>query len=248
MDKKWLKNFFSYRDLWPNRTGQSAIWAGAPFWGGREKYDEKKDLQNLNLGLGWLYYSLPRIYKPKLVVMIGSGRGFLPILIAKGLKDNKDKTACYFIDPSLDDAFWQNKAKTQKWFKNFGVEKIISHQLYTTQKFIKTPLYQKMKNIDLLVIDGNHFYNYVKFDFKSFAKKLSKNAIILFHDSISRSKNPQWNGPLKFLNELKKDKHYQFFDFKIGAGLTICQKTFYEQSPDYLKNLAQKWQGKKYQF
>jgi len=41
-------------------------------------------IDDKNLGMGWIYYSLSRLYKPEVVVCIGSWRGFVPILIAKG--------------------------------------------------------------------------------------------------------------------------------------------------------------------
>ena len=244
MDNKWLNAFLSIRDLWPNRTGQGPVKAGAPLFGGRHGYSEKKDLQAKNLGLGWAYYAFARLYKPKITVGIGSGRGFAPLLFAKGIKDNANNGKYYFIDPSLDDGFWKDSKKNKKLFKKFGVEKAIKHYLLTTQEFVKTKEYKRLRNIELLCIDGSHFYNFVKFDFKVFEKKLRKDAIILFHDSISRSKNPEWNGPRKFLCELLKNKNYQSFDFKFGAGLTIVQKRFFEQTGDYLNFLERNWKDK----
>ena len=45
-------------------------------------------LDDLNLGLGWLYYGLVRIARPETIVLIGSWRGFSPLVLAKGIKDN----------------------------------------------------------------------------------------------------------------------------------------------------------------
>ncbi len=36
-----------------------------------------------NLGLGWLYYSLGRMLRPSKVVVIGSYRGFVPLVLAR---------------------------------------------------------------------------------------------------------------------------------------------------------------------
>jgi hypothetical protein len=249
MDKNWLDKFFSYKDLFPNRTGQAPVEAGAPFWGGRYNYNEKKDIKSKNLGLGWIYYAVTRLYKPKMTVVIGSGKGFLPIIIAKGIKDNNNGGICHFIDPSYDDDFWKNPAKNKQWFNVFGEREILKHHLFTTEEFTKTGLYKKTKKIDLLCIDGSHFYEFVKIDFNSFKNKLNKRALIIFHDSISRSKNPKWSGPRKFLTELLTDKNFQSFDFKFGAGLTLVQKKFFEQKNEYLNFLKRNWKSKnKYEF
>jgi hypothetical protein len=37
--------------------------------------------EDLNLGMGWLYYALARMLRPKLAVVIGSYRGFVPIVL-----------------------------------------------------------------------------------------------------------------------------------------------------------------------
>ena len=44
--------------------------------------------EDLNLGLGWLYYGLARLIHPKSAVVIGSYRGFVPLLLGRALRDN----------------------------------------------------------------------------------------------------------------------------------------------------------------
>ncbi len=240
----WLDNFLSNKDLYPNRTGQGSVAAGEPSFGGRYDYNEEKDINTKNIGLGWLYYSFARLYKPKIAVMIGLGRGFLPILIAKGMKDNDIDCKAYFIDPSLDDDFWKDTQKTKEWFNSFDVGNIIQHYLFTTQEFVNTDVYKGIDSIDLLCIDASHFYEFVKFDWGAFKDKLLENALILFHDTISRSKNPKWSGPRKVLLEILKDMELQSFDFKFGAGLTIVQKKYFEIKQEYIDKLENEWQDK----
>lgn len=241
---EWINNFLSYKDLHPNRTGQSAVKAGSPLWGGRYNYDEKKDIETKNLGFGWMYYSIARLYKPETTVMIGSGRGFLPIIVSKGMKDNNINCKAHFIDPSLDDDFWKDSEKNKEWFKKFEIDDVIIHHLLTTQEFVKTDVYKNLKDIKLLCIDASHFYEFVKFDWIAFKDKLSDDAIILFHDTISRSKNPKWSGPRKVLLEILKDNNLQSFDFNFGAGLTLVQKKFFEISQEYIDKLEKEWPEK----
>jgi len=241
MESEWLEKFFSNKDLYPNRTGQSAVKAGSPGFGGRYNYDESEDIKTKNLGLGWLYYSLARLYRPKLAVDIGSGRGFCPMLIAKGIKDNQNGGKLEFIDPSLDDDFWKDPEKNKSYFREYGLDDVINHTLLTTQDFVKTEQYKKLKNIDFMSIDASHFYEFVRDDWNAFKDKVSDDGIIIFHDSISRSANPKWSGPRKVLLEIAKNTDYQMFDFKFGAGLTLVQKKFFEMNEDYIKKLINEW-------
>src|SRR5207302_8700235 len=46
--------------------------------------------EDLNLGLGWLYYGLARVIRPAQVVVVGSFRGFVPLILGKALADNSE--------------------------------------------------------------------------------------------------------------------------------------------------------------
>jgi hypothetical protein len=72
-----------------------------------------------NLGMGWIYYSLSRLYKPEVVVCIGSWRGFVPMLLAKGMKDNLNGGKLIFIDPSLVDDFWSDDSVVKRYFEDW---------------------------------------------------------------------------------------------------------------------------------
>ena len=47
-------------------------------------------VEDLNLGLGWLYYALARLLRPRIVVVIGSYRGFAPLVFGRALADNQE--------------------------------------------------------------------------------------------------------------------------------------------------------------
>jgi hypothetical protein len=42
--------------------------------------------EDRNLGMGWLYYSLSRLYRPKKNSLYWSWRGFVPMLLAERSK------------------------------------------------------------------------------------------------------------------------------------------------------------------
>ena len=41
--------------------------------------------EDLNLGLGWIYYGLARLIRPQVAVVIGSYRGFVPAIMARAM-------------------------------------------------------------------------------------------------------------------------------------------------------------------
>jgi len=62
---------------------------------------------------------------------------------------------------------------------------------------------------DLIFIDANHTYEYVKKDFENYHGFLSKGGVLGFHDV----KNPDWPGMNKFWNELKETGKYNTQEF-----------------------------------
>jgi predicted O-methyltransferase YrrM len=207
---EWLEEFFTYPDLLEMGHGQS--------------------LEDKNLGLGWLYYALIRISKPKLAVCIGSWRGFVPILLAKAMQDNQNNGQLVFIDPSLVDDFWADASKVKAWFKTFGIENA-QHFLMTTQEFVSSPYFSAISEVGFLFVDGYHTAEQAKYDFESFDALLTKNANVLFHDSTQalysdiygEHKKYQYT-VYKYMKQLKKRKDMQSIDFYEASGLTLFKK------------------------
>src|SRR5262245_17284133 len=94
-------------------------------------------VEDSNLGLGWLYYALGRILRPRRAVVIGSYRGFVPLILGKSLQDNLEPGEVIFIDPSMVDDFWKDAETIRQYFRSFGLENV-RHFRMTTQEFAKT--------------------------------------------------------------------------------------------------------------
>lgn len=188
-----------------------------------------QSVEDRNLGMGWIYYSLARLYKPKLVVCIGSWRGFVPILIAKGIQDNFNNGQVIFIDPSLVDDFWKDDVKVSEYFNSWGLNNIIHYRM-TTQEFKESDIYKNLGEIDILFVDGLHTYEQAKFDYETFESKLSSNSVSLFHDSIESYESDIYGDNNKYkysvnqyMTELK-NSGFQVFDIPFQFGLSLVRK------------------------
>ena len=70
-------------------------------------------------------------------------------------------------------------------------------------------LTDKLGPYDLIFIDANHTYEYVKKDFENYKKFLTPKGVLAFHDIDC----PDWPGINKFWNELKVTGKYEMREF-----------------------------------
>ena len=186
--------------------------------------------EDLNLGMGWLYYGLARLIRPHAAVVIGSWRGFVPLIIAKALADNVEGGRVAFIDPSIVDDFWRDPGAVRAHFAGVGVTNI-DHFLLTTQQFVETPQYHEITEIGLVMIDGYHTAHQAQFDFEAFIGKVSAGGVVLLHDSLDTSVVKLY-GPERayrrsvsdFVAVLRRDTRYQVFDLPYAKGLSLVRK------------------------
>lgn len=186
--------------------------------------------EDANLGLGWVYYSLVRALRPQSAVVIGSWRGFVPMVIAKALADNVEGGEVTFIEPSLVDDFWKDAAAVTRHFGKFGISNI-RHRCLTTQAYVDTAEYAALQDLGFLFIDGMHTFAQAKFDYDAFANKLSDGALVLFHDSI-RVRTSRIYGDDRayehrvkdFVDILRVDAGLELLDLPVDGGLTILRR------------------------
>jgi predicted O-methyltransferase YrrM len=183
-----------------------------------------------NLGLGFVYYGLARALRIRTAVVVGSWRGFVPLVLGKAIMDNVEGGNVVFIDPSLVDDFWTEPSRVAQHFASFGVSNI-GHFCMTTQAFVATPEYESLTGIGLLFIDGLHTLEQARFDYESFAGKLADNAVVLFHDSIRVRESriygedrPYQHRVKDFVDLLRQDSSMEVFDLPVGGGVTLARK------------------------
>lgn len=193
----------------------------------RMGHGQRKD--DLNLGLGWLYYGFTRAIKPSTTVVIGSYRGFSPIVFAQAMQDNLEKGKLHFIDPSLADDFWMGESKVRDYFSSWGIQNVQHHQ-YTTQKFTQTKAYRDLENIGILMVDGYHSAEQARIDYLAFLDKLSDEAVVFFHDSVGRKKSKFYGedkiydySVCDFIERLDKTPGLEVITIPIGSGVSIVR-------------------------
>lgn len=185
---------------------------------------------DLNLGLGWLYYALGRIVRPTKVLVIGSFRGFAPMIFAKAVADNLEGGEVTFVDPSLVDGFWRDPEAVQAHFARFGITNI-RHHLMTTQEFVETDTYRDLDGLGIVFVDGLHTEAQARFDFEAFKDKLAPEGIILLHDSRRIKLSTLYgegkhyvHGVKHFTDHLKTVADYEAFDLPFGDGVTLVRR------------------------
>lgn len=183
-----------------------------------------------NLGLGWLYYALARLQRCAVAVVIGSYRGFVPLVLARALAENDESGEVIFLDPSYVDDFWRDREAVARYFAEFGIENV-RHFLMTTQEFTQSAPYRALQEIGLLFVDGYHTAEQARFDFAAFAPKLSPKAIVLFHDSVRTrlstiygTDKPYEHTVVHYMDELKQREDLQVFDLPFDSGVTLVRQ------------------------
>ena len=186
--------------------------------------------EDANLGLGWLYYALGRIVRPRHAVVIGSYRGFVPMIIGKAFQDNGEEGRVVFIEPSLVDDFWKDAAAVRAHFERFGLP-TIQHFRMTTQEFVATVACRGLPEIGLLFVDGYHTEEQARFDYRAFAGRLAPHGVALFHDSMVIRRSAIYGADhayrmtvKHFIDELRSDAALQVLDLPFGTGLTLVRK------------------------
>jgi O-antigen biosynthesis protein len=170
---------------------------------------------------GWLEHGpfalfLMEALRPKVFVELGTHHGFSYFCFCQSVKQFHIGTRCYAVDTWKGDEF-----------AGYYGEEVFNSVQGLNQKYSEFSQLFRMTfddalnyfpdgSIDLLHIDGCHFYEDAKHDFESWRQKLSGRAIVLFHDTNVREQN---FGVWRLFEELKAD--HPTFEFKHGCGLGV---------------------------
>jgi O-antigen biosynthesis protein len=176
---------------------------------------------------GWLEHGpfafwLIDAARPHTFVELGTHSGYSFFAFCQAVEALGLGTQCYAVGFYGEDVFSSVKAYRARRYARS------SHLVRAT--FDNAVSRFQDGTIDLLHIDGRHFYDDVRHDFSTWKQKLSMRGIVVLHDICIRKHG---FGVWKFWNELKLK--YPFFEFKHGNGLGIV--AIGSETPEGTKSL-----------
>lgn len=161
----------------------------------------------------WLVDAL----RPRTIIELGTHNGFSYFSFCQAVSRLNVSCQCFAVDTWKGDehagfygeSVYENvKAHNQLYFGSF------SHLVRST--FDEALGYFEDGSIDLIHIDGRHFFEDVKADFENWRPKLSSRAVVLFHDTNVRERS---FGVARFWDSIKSA--YPHFTFLHGHGLGV---------------------------
>lgn len=182
--------------------------------------------------------------RPKVFVELGTHSGNSYFTFCQAVKEFQTGTKCYAVDT------WQGDEHAGYYGEEIYVD-VLRHQEDNYGGFSRlmrmtfddaAPTFGD-ETIDVLHIDGLHDYDSVRHDFKTWLPKLTKNAIVLFHDTNVHERG---FGVWKLWQELQKNypRNLEFFHsnglgvLQLGESET-CQFTWLDNSSTAGRRLVQ---------
>jgi hypothetical protein len=155
--------------------------------------------------------------RPRCFVELGSHYGYSFFAACQIVKEYELPTHCFAVDT------WQGDVHAGFYDRSvYEVVKAHLDQHYSDFAEMKRMTFDEAlkdfsdNSIDILHIDGRHFYDDVRHDFNSWLPKLSDSGVVLIHDTQVHEKN---FGVHKLWTEITS--MYPTFEFHHGHGLGI---------------------------
>jgi len=149
---------------------------------------------------GLIMYEIVINTKPDLILEIGTRNGFSTRIFLSALDCNKKG-----ILHSVDKKDCVQRANVPDNLKKYW-------QFHQANSLVFYKQWQK--EIDILLIDGDHRYTMAKSDFLNYEKFVKPGGWIFMHDTV------QWEGVKKFWPEIK----YPKVNFDWGDGMGLIRK------------------------
>jgi hypothetical protein len=169
--------------------------------------------------------------RPRCFVELGTQYGYSYFAFCQAIDRLALGTVAYAIDTWKGDehaGFYDEHVFQSVAARNNEKYAAFSSLLRST--FVNALDYFADGSVDLLHIDGRHFYNDVKHDFTMWRSKLTEGGVVLFHDTNVRERE---FGVWKFFAEIAKGRpSFQFFH---GHGLGVV--ALGDRGPERLASL-----------
>lgn len=155
--------------------------------------------------------------RPRTFVELGTHGGHSYFAICQAVKTAGLPTRCFAVDTWEGDVhagFY--KEEFFNTVSDYNKANFAGFSRLVRSTFDEALAHFSDGSIDLLHIDGRHFYEDVKHDYESWAPKLSDRAVVLFHDTNVRERN---FGVFRLWEELRD--RFPSFEFFHGHGLGV---------------------------
>ncbi|MEP7457166.1 glycosyltransferase [Phyllobacterium sp. SB3] len=160
---------------------------------------------------------LTECLKPNAIVELGTYRGFSYFAFCQAVEKLGFDTKCYAVDTWKGDEHGGTYDESVfNLVKQHNTTRYSNFSRLIRSTFDEALSYFEDSSVDLLHIDGRHFYDDAKHDFDSWRPKLSDRAVVLFHDINVRERG---FGVFKLWSELTA--RHPSFSFYHGHGLGI---------------------------
>jgi hypothetical protein len=170
---------------------------------------------------GWIEHTpfamfLIELLQPRIFVELGTQHGVSYCAFCEAVQELKLPTHCYAVDT------WLGDAHATHYKESVYRDLLAHHRQYESfstllrMTFDQALPYVPDAAVDLLHIDGLHFYDAVKHDYETWRPKLSERAVILFHDTMELHNA---FGVHQLWRELSP--HFPNFNMEHGHGLGI---------------------------
>jgi GT2 family glycosyltransferase len=189
----------------------SSYLSGPSFWA--PQYVE----QSAWLDHGPFAFWLIDAVRPSVVAELGTHNGYSYFAFCQAVKALGLDARCYAIDHwEGDEHAGEYGDEIYRKVMGYNDTHYSSFSRLVRATFDEALEHFEDGSIDLLHIDGRHFYDDVAHDFRSWQPKLSNRAVVLFHDINVRERE---FGVFKLWGEVKSQ--YPSFEFHHGHGLGV---------------------------
>jgi Methyltransferase domain len=160
----------------------------------------------------WIYvpfaHWIVRAAAPRVLVELGTFTGVSYSAFCNAVVEASLPTRCHAVDT------WQGYREIYEDFCQFHEQHYRKFSTLLRCTFDEALSQFSDNSIDLLHIDGPHTYEAVRHDFESWLPKLSRQGVILFHDTNVREREI---GVWRLWEQLRRQ--YPSFEFLHGCGL-----------------------------
>lgn len=177
----------------------------------------------------WLVGAL----RPRRIVELGTHNGYSYFAFCQAVQEHRLSTTCMAVDT------WQGDEHAG-FYGNEVYEAVVQHNApYANFSTLLRKTFDAALDdvedgsVDLLHVDGRHFYDDVKADFESWIPKLSPHAVVLFHDTEVRERG---FGVWKYWAEICENRPALNFPHEHGLGVLFWGAEL--QSPETGGNIA----------